>query len=181
MSRIGKAIINVPNGVSITVDKETVTVKGTKGTLTRQIDPGIKVHVEGSIVSLTRVSDEKKFRAMHGLYRSLVANMVKGVSEGFTKDLEIQGVGYRAAKEGSKLVLQIGFSHPVVIDPPKGIDFVVEGQTKIKVIGMDKHLVGQVATDIKYVRPVEPYKGKGIRYQGQYVRRKAGKAAAKAA
>lgn len=180
MSRIGRAIINVPSGVTVTVDKNIVTVKGPKGTLKQEIDPKIVVAVEKDHVSLTRKSEDKRFKSMHGLYRSLISNMVLGVSAGFIKELEIQGVGYRAAKDGKKLVLSMGYSHPVEIVPPDGIDFLLEGQTKIKVSGCDKHLVGQVASNIKYVREVEPYKGKGIRYQGQYVRRKAGKAAAKA-
>lgn len=181
MSRIGRAIINIPGGVTVKVTDGLVSVKGSKGTLEWKVDPGITVNVDGSKITLARTSEEKKYKSMHGLYRSLIANMVKGVSEGFVKDLEITGVGYRAAKEGKKLVLSMGYSHPVSVEPPAGIEFIVEGQTKIKVVGPDKHLVGQVASDIKYIRPVEPYKGKGIKYQGQYVRRKAGKAAAKAA
>jgi large subunit ribosomal protein L6 len=161
-------------------DKE-VTVKSSKGVLTQKIDPGITVHIEGTKLSLSRTSDEKKYKSMHGLYRALLANMIKGVHSGFEKVLEITGVGYKAVKEGKKLVLSMGYSHPIGIEPPEGIEFVLEGQTKIKIVGIDKHLVGQVASDIKCVRPVEPYKGKGIKYAGQYVRRKAGKAAAKAA
>ena len=181
MSRIGRAIINVPSGVTVTVTEGKVSVKGPKGTLVQKIDPGIVVKLEGDKLSLSRTSEEKKYRSMHGLYRSLISNMVKGAHDGFEKLLEINGVGYRAAKEGKNLVLSMGYSHPVTIKPPDGIEFEVEGQTKVKVKGADKHLVGQVASDIKFVRPVEPYKGKGIRYAGQYVRRKAGKAAAKAA
>lgn len=183
MSRIGKNPINIPDNVQVTFDRQTntVTVKGPKGTLTQKIDPSIEVKIENKQVLVSRKSDNKKQKALHGLYRSLIANMVRGVHTGFEKNLEIQGVGYRVAKEGKKLVLSMGYSHPVVIEPVEGIDFVVDGQTKIKVVGCDKQLVGQVASNIKYVKPVEPYKGKGIRYVGQYVRRKAGKAAAKAA
>ena len=167
MSRIGRALINVPAGVTITFDKGDVTVKGPKGSLSLHIDSVIVVKVENGICTLTRSSDEKRFRALHGLYRSMINNMVIGVSAGFTKNLEIQGVGYRASKDGKKLILSMGYSHPVEIVPPDGIEFVLEGQTKIKVVGIDKQVVGQVACDIKYVRPVEPYKGKGIRYACQ--------------
>lgn len=181
MSRIGRAPIEIPKDVTVTFAGDTVSVKGPKGTLSQKIDPSIKISIEGSVVTVSRSSEDKKHKAMHGLYRSLVSNMIKGVHTGFEKNLEITGVGYRAAKEGKKLVLSMGYSHPVSVDPPAGIEFVVEGQTKVKVVGADKQVVGQVASNIKYVRPVEPYKGKGIRYAGQYVRRKAGKAAAKSA
>ncbi len=181
MSRIGKAPIEIPSGVTVTAEGASVSVKGPKGTLTQKIDPAIEVKIEGNLLQLSRKTEIKKHKAMHGLYRSLLANMIKGVHSGFEKNLEITGVGYRVAKEGKKLILSMGFSHPVAIEPPAGIDFSIEGQTKIKVSGPDKQLVGQVASDIKFVRPVEPYKGKGIKYAGQYVRRKAGKAAAKAA
>ncbi|MFA5104155.1 MAG: 50S ribosomal protein L6 [Candidatus Margulisiibacteriota bacterium] len=181
MSRIGRAPIQIPAGVTVSADGAVISVKGPKGVLMQQIDPSIEVKIEGSVINLSRKSEIKKHKAMHGLYRSLLANMIKGVHTGFEKNLEINGVGYRVAKEGKKLVLSMGYSHPVSIEPPAGIDFVVEGQTKVKVVGIDKQLVGQIAADIKYVRPVEPYKGKGIRYAGQDVRRKAGKAAAKAA
>lgn len=180
MSRIGKAIIKVPSGVTAAFKDGVISVKGPKGTLEQSIDKAIEIKIDGGTIAVTRTSEEKRYKSMHGLYRSLIANMVHGVSSGFTKDLEITGVGYRVAKEGKKLTLSMGYSHPIVVDPPAGIDFVVEGQTKVKITGADKHLVGQVASDIKNVRPVEPYKGKGIRYAGQYVRRKAGKAAAKA-
>lgn len=181
MSRIGRAPIEIPKDVTVTFSGDTVSVKGPKGTLSQKIDPSIKIKIEGSVVTVSRSSEDKKHKSMHGLYRSLVSNMIKGVHTGFEKNLEITGVGYRAAKEGKKLVLSMGYSHPVSVDPPAGIEFVVEGQTKVKVVGADKQVVGQVASNIKYVRPVEPYKGKGIRYAGQYVRRKAGKAAAKSA
>lgn len=181
MSRIGRAQIQIPSGVTVSAEGAVINVKGPKGVLKQQIDPSIEVKIEGAVINLSRKSEIKRHKAMHGLYRSLLANMIKGVHTGFEKNLEINGVGYRVAKEGKKLVLQMGFSHPVSIEPPAGIEFVVEGQTKVKVVGADKQLVGQIASDIKCVRPVEPYKGKGIRYAGQYVRRKAGKAAAKAA
>jgi len=181
MSRIGRAPIEIPKDVTVTFSGDTVSVKGPKGTLSQKIDPSIKIKIEGSVVTVSRSSEDKKHKSMHGLYRSLVSNMIKGVHTGFEKNLEITGVGYRASKEGKKLVLSMGYSHPVSVDPPAGIEFVVEGQTKVKVVGADKQVVGQVASNIKYVRPVEPYKGKGIRYAGQYVRRKAGKAAAKSA
>ncbi|MCX5749408.1 MAG: 50S ribosomal protein L6 [Candidatus Saganbacteria bacterium] len=181
MSRIGKAIINIPAGVTVTQADRDVTVKGPKGTTTLTMDKSITIKSEGQTLTLSRSSEEKRIKSMHGLYRSLIANMVRGVTDGFIKDLEISGVGYRAAKEGKKLVLSMGYSHPVTVDPPHGIEFLVEGQTKVRVIGIDKHMVGQIAADIKKIRPVEPYKGKGIKYAGQYVRRKAGKAAAKAA
>jgi len=181
MSRIGRALIHIPSGVTVSAEGTTISVKGPKGLLTQKVDSSIEVKIEGAVISLSRKSEIKRHKAMHGLYRSLLANMIIGVHTGFEKNLEINGVGYRVAKEGKKLVLQMGFSHPVSIEPPAGIDFVVEGQTKVKVVGADKQLVGQIASDIKRVRPVEPYKGKGIRYAGQYVRRKAGKAAAKAA
>ncbi len=181
MSRIGRAPIEIPKDVTVTFSGDTVSVKGPKGTLSQKVDPSIKIKIEGSVVTVSRSSEDKKHKSMHGLYRSLVSNMIKGVHTGFEKNLEITGVGYRASKEGKKLILSMGYSHPVSVDPPAGIEFVVEGQTKVKVVGADKQAVGQVASNIKYVRPVEPYKGKGIRYAGQYVRRKAGKAAAKSA
>ncbi len=180
MSRIGKSPIIVPKGVTVTIEGNKVTCKGPKGTLSQDVSPSIKVVFEGDKIVLTRSSEVKEVKSMHGLYRALIANMVHGVTEGFFKNLEITGVGYRATKDGKKLMLAMGYSHPVAMEPPAGVDFVLEGQTKIKVTGIDKQMVGKMALDIKNVRPVEPYKGKGIRYQGQYVRRKAGKAAVKA-
>ena len=181
MSRIGKAPIEIPKGIEVKLDGLSVTVKGPKGQLSLVMDKCIKATIEGTNVILERSSEDKKVKSMHGLYRSMIANMIKGVNTGFEKVLEIVGVGYKATKEGKNLVLTMGYSHPVVMVPPAGIEFIVEGQNKIKVIGCDTVVVGQTATDIKYVRAVEPYKGKGIRYSGQYVRRKAGKTAAKAA
>jgi large subunit ribosomal protein L6 len=181
MSRIGKAPIEVPKDVTVEIKGQNVSVKGPKGQLNCEINQGISVsHLDGRIL-VERASEDKRIRSMHGLYRSLIANMVKGVHEGFIKTLEITGVGYRAAKEGKNLNISIGYSHPVIVTPPPGIEFIVEGTNKIKVSGADKTVVGQTASNIKYIRPVEPYKGKGIKYMGQYVRRKAGKAAAKAA
>ncbi|MFA5098034.1 MAG: 50S ribosomal protein L6 [Candidatus Margulisiibacteriota bacterium] len=181
MSRIGKAPIEVPSGVEVKIDGNKISVKGPKGQTLLAVDPSIKVELEGTTLLVKRTSEEKKVRSMHGLYRSMIANMVKGAHTGFEKVLEIVGVGYKAAKEGKNLNLSMGYSHPVVIVPPAGVEFSVEGQTKIKISGCDPVVIGQIATDIKHVRPVEPYKGKGIRYSGQYVRRKAGKTAAKAA
>ena len=177
MSRIGKKPVEIPKGVEVKVTGTHITLKGPKGSASMDLDPVIKVKVEDNQIVVTRVNDVKEVRAKHGLWRSLINNHVVGVTQGFTKDLELTGVGYRAAKQGKKLVIQIGYSHPVEIDPPDGISFELEGQTKIKVLGIDRGIVGQVAANIKAIRPVEPYKGKGVKYAGQYVRRKAGKAA----
>ncbi len=176
MSRIGKSPIPVPTGVDVAVDGALVKVKGPKGTLERTLDDRITVTVNDGIVTLVRVDDERASRALHGLSRALVANMVTGVSEGYRKELQAVGVGYRANLQGRKLELQVGFSHPVVIEAPAGIDFEVPEPTKIVVSGIDKELVGQTAANIRRVRPPEPYKGKGIRYVDEHVRRKAGKA-----
>ena len=181
MSRIGKALIEIPKGVEVKIDGVNVSVKGPKGQLTLVMDKCITARIDGTNIAVERSSEDKKVKSMHGLYRSMIANKIKGVNVGFEKVLEIVGVGYKATKEGKNLVLTMGYSHPVVMVPPAGIEFVLEGQNKIKVTGCDNIVIGQTATDIKYVRPVEPYKGKGIRYSGQYVRRKAGKTAAKAA
>jgi large subunit ribosomal protein L6 len=177
MSRIGKQPIPVAQGVTVQVADGVVTVKGPKGTLSREIaNPNIVVEQQDGTLVVTRANDEKEQRSMHGLYRTLIANMVQGVSAGFTKGLEVQGVGYRVQKQGNNLLLSVGFSHPVEVTPPPGITFEVEGNTRMLVSGIDKEQVGQVAANIRKVRPPEPYKGKGIRYQGEYVRRKAGKA-----
>ncbi|MBE5780532.1 MAG: 50S ribosomal protein L6 [Clostridiales bacterium] len=177
MSRIGKKPITVPAGVSIAVDEANlVTVKGSKGELTLKVDPEIKVNVDGGVVTVERPSDVKEHRALHGLYRTLVNNMVVGVSEGYTKTLEIVGVGYRAQKQGNKLVLNMGYSHPVEMEEFDGITFEVPAPTKILVKGIDKQVVGETAAKIRSVRKPEPYKGKGIRYEGEVVRRKVGKA-----
>ena len=178
MSRIGKQPIAIPSGVEISVDGSHVTVKGPKGTLQHDAPPTITLAVVGDEVLVTRPDDERTNRALHGLTRSLVANMVTGVSEGFVRELEIVGVGYRAAAAGpSHLDLQLGFSHPVTVDAPAGVEFEVPVPTRIIVKGFDKQLVGQVAADIRKIRKPEPYKGKGIRYAGERVLRKAGKSA----
>ena len=177
MSRIGRQPIPMAQGVTVQVQDGTVTVNGPKGTLSREIvNPDIVVEQQDGTLVVTRANDEKEQRSMHGLYRTLIANMVQGVSVGFTKTLEIQGVGYRAQKQGNNLVLSVGFSHPVEVSPPAGVTFDVEGNNRVLVSGIDKEQVGQVAANIRKIRPPEPYKGKGIRYQGEHVRRKAGKA-----
>ena len=176
MSRIGKQPIAVPSGVDVTIADRHVTVKGPKGTLEHDVPETITVAREGDELLVTRPDDERENRSLHGLTRTLVANMVTGVSAGFTRDLEIVGVGYRAVAQGpTKLELQLGFSHPVTVDAPEGITFEVPAPTRITVQGADKQLVGQVAADIRKIRKPEPYKGKGIRYVGEHVIRKAGK------
>ena len=176
MSRVGKSPVVVPSGVDVKIDGSNVTVKGSKGELSREFNDRIGFEMEDDAVTVTRPDDARDSKALHGLSRALLNNMVVGVSEGFTKELEIQGVGYRAALKGRSLELQVGFSHSVVVDPPEGITLEVPEPTRINVSGIDKELVGQIAADIRKVRPPEPYKGKGIRYVGEYVRRKAGKA-----
>ena len=176
MSRVGKNPIEVPGGVEVTVKGSHVSVKGTKGTLERTFDERINVNVEDGVVSLTRVDDERESRALHGLSRALLANMVEGVDKGYVKELQAVGVGYRAALNGSTIEFQLGFSHPVSVTAPDGITFEVPEPTRIVVTGIDKQLVGQVAADIRKIRPPEPYKGKGLRYLNEQVRRKAGKA-----
>jgi len=177
MSRIGRKPIDVPAGVLVSIDPGRVTVSGPKGELRQEVPQRISiVHEDGRIV-VTRPSERGEDRALHGLARTLVANMVQGVTNGFEKRLELQGVGYRAALSGSNLDLQVGYSHPVRIVPRQGIEFEVPTPTEIVVRGIDKQLVGQTAAEIRKVRPPEPYKGKGIRYQGEFVRRKVGKRA----
>ena len=176
MSRIGKMPITLPTGVEVTDADGTLSVKGPKGTLSLDVHPDMVVKVEEREMRVERPSDEKEHRALHGLTRSLIQNMVIGVTEGYAKELQAVGVGYRAVLRGSTLELQVGFSHPVTIEAPDGIEFEVPEPTRIFVRGIDKQLVGQVAADIRAVRPPEPYKGKGIRYVDEYVRRKAGKA-----
>jgi len=166
----------MPSGVDVKVDGTHVTVKGSKGELSRQFNDRVSFSIEDGVITVVREDDTRESRALHGLSRALLANMVQGVSEGFTKVLEIQGVGYRASLKGSDIELLVGFSHPVDVKAPKGITFEVPEPTRIVVSGIDKEQVGQVAADIRKVRPPEPYKGKGIRYAGEYVRRKAGKA-----
>jgi len=178
MSRIGKQPIAIPSGVDVTLDGRHITVKGPRGTLEHDTPETISVTRDGDDLVVTRPDDERENRALHGLTRSLVANMVTGVSEGFVRELEIVGVGYRAAAPGpGRLDLQLGFSHPVGVDAPEGIEFEVPAPTRITVRGYDKQLVGQVAADIRKIRKPEPYKGKGIRYADERVLRKAGKSA----
>ncbi len=177
MSRIGRSPVRIPSGVQVSIDGATVRVTGPKGELTRTFRPEITVRQDAGQVTFERQSDAPSVRALHGLSRALLNNMVLGVSTGFEKQLQVEGVGYRAEKSGNDLVLTVGYSHPVRIEPPGGISFNVEEKARlIKVLGPDKELVGQVAADIRKVRPPEPYKGKGIRYVNEHVRHKAGKA-----
>ena len=177
MSRIGRLPITVPAGVTVTVDSENlVTVKGPKGTLTQQVNPAITVNQEGNVITLTRPTDAAPHRAMHGLYRTLVNNMVVGVTEGFSKTLILVGTGYRAQAEGGKkLTINIGFSHPVILDAPENVTFETPEQTKIVVKGINKQVVGNLAADIRAIRKPEPYLGKGIKYEDEVIRRKEGK------
>jgi len=179
MSRIGKRPIPVPAKVTVTIEGQTVTVKGPKGELSRTLPPEVEVLLEGETVVVNRRNESRPARQRHGLCRTLVSNMVEGVSQGFTRKLEIQGVGYRAAVQGKNLNLAMGYSHPVNIEPPEGITFAVEGTTNVTVSGIDKEIVGNTAARIRAVRPPEPYKGKGIRYAGEVVRRKVGKTGGK--
>ena len=179
MSRIGKLPVQIPDGVEVKVENNLVTAKGPMGTESVQIREEIEVKVEGKEIILTRKEDDRKSRSLHGLSRTLVQNIVTGVKEGFTKKLEIQGVGYRAQMQGTAINLQLGYSHPVIIEPPAGIKIAVEANTKITVTGSNKQMVGDVAAQIRSKRPPEVYKGKGVRYEGEYVRRKAGKAGKK--
>jgi large subunit ribosomal protein L6 len=175
MSRIGKKPIEIPSGVTVTKNGNTVTVKGPKGELTKTFHSDMNISIEDNLITISRPSDAKEHRSMHGTTRSLLANMVEGVSKGFEKSLELVGVGYRAQKQGKKLVLNVGYSHPVEFEPENGLDIDVPSNTKVIVKGYDKERVGALAADIRAVRPPEPYKGKGIRYEGEYVRRKEGK------
>ena len=176
MSRIGKLPITVPAGVTVNVDdSHTVTVKGPKGTLTQTVSPEITLKQDGNILTLERPTDSKPHKTMHGLYRSLVNNMVVGVTDGFSKTLELVGTGYRAQAEGKKLTINIGFSHPVVLDAPENITFETPAPTKIVVKGINKQQVGNLAADIRAIRKPEPYLGKGIKYENEYIRRKEGK------
>ena len=179
MSRIGKKPVPVPKGVAIELKDHTIAVKGPKGELSRTLPRDMILAVEGDSFTVTRPSDEKRHRELHGLTRTLVANMVEGVSKGFSKTLELQGVGYKAEAKPYGVNLIVGFSHPVKYEAPKGVKISVENNTIVKVEGADKEAVGQVAAELRSVRPPEPYKGKGIRYQGEQVRRKAGKTGAK--
>lgn len=176
MSRVGKKVIEVPANVTIEVSSDNlVTVKGPKGELTRQFNQDMKIEQEGNTLSVVRPSDSKEHRTNHGTTRALLANMVTGVSEGFTRTLELVGVGYRAQLQGTKLVLNVGYSHPVEFTPEQGLEVEVPSNTKIIVKGISKERVGALASNIRDVRPPEPYKGKGIRYEGEFVRRKEGK------
>lgn len=179
MSRIGKRPIPVPAKVSITIDGQDIQVKGPKGELSRTLPSGVMVLQDGETVLVNRKDDSRLARERHGLCRTLVANMVEGVSNGYQKRLEIQGIGYRAQLQGRNLNLSLGYSHPVVFEPPAGIEFVVENNTNVVISGIDKELVGNIAASIRASRPPEPYKGKGVRYAGEQVRRKAGKSGKK--
>lgn len=177
MSRIGRKPIEIPSGVEIEIaDGNVINVKGPKGQLSLAAAPSLSIAREDGALVVSRPDDHRNNRSLHGLTRTLVANMVEGVTKGFTKNLDIQGVGYRAAMDGKDLVLNLGFSHPVRMVPPEGITFAVEGQNRVSVSGIDKQSVGEEAARIRRVRPPEPYKGKGVRYEGEVVRRKAGKA-----
>jgi large subunit ribosomal protein L6 len=176
MSRIGRLPIAVPAGVEVTLDGRDITVTGPRGTLARQLHPDMKVVREDGRLLVERPTEGKMHKQLHGLTRTLVANMVEGVTNGYRKGIEITGVGYRATKVGDKLQLNLGYSHPIEIDPPAGISFDVETPTRLAVVGIDKELVGQIAAKVRSTRKPEPYKGKGVRYAGEVIRRKAGKA-----
>lgn len=177
MSRIGKMPVAIPDGVDVSLDGNTVSVEGPRGKLSLDVHPNLGVEVEEGEVRLTRPSDEARHKALHGLMRSLVSNMMEGVTEGYSRTLEIVGVGYRADRKGKGLTLNVGFSHPIQYTPPEGVELEVPNQTTVVVKGPDKQKVGQTAAEIRGFRPPEPYKGKGIRYQGEHIRRKAGKTA----
>jgi large subunit ribosomal protein L6 len=175
MSRIGKKAVAIPQGVTVTLDGQTVSVKGPKGQLSWTVAEEIEVKQEGGELTLSKREDSTRAQAMWGLSRTLVANMVQGVTQGYERTLELVGVGYRAAMKGSNLSMQLGFSHDVDIKPPEGVSFAVPKQTEIRISGIDKQVVGEIAAQIRRIRPPEPYKGKGVRYQGEKVRRKEGK------
>lgn len=175
MSRIGRKVIVIPSGVEIAVDGANVTVKGPKGTLSRRFHPDMKIVVEGTEAHVERPSDEKEHRSLHGTTRSVLANMVEGVSAGFAKNLDLVGVGYRAAKSGDKVTLSLGFSHPVVLENEEGIEVEVPAPTKLIIRGIDKEVVGAYAARVRAIRKPEPYKGKGIKYENERIRRKVGK------
>lgn len=177
MSRIGNTPVSVPDGVTVEVDGSRVAVQGPKGEIEHRFHPDMEIRLEDGEVTVSRPTDRPRHRSLHGLTRSLIANMVEGVTEGFRKSLEIRGVGYRAVKKGRNVELNLGFSHPVLFEVPEGVEVEVENPTLLHVSGVDKQLVGEVAARIRNVRPPEPYKGKGVRYVGEEVRRKAGKAA----
>ena len=175
MSRIGNKVITIPAGVEVNLDDNFATVKGPKGELKQQFDKDMTFNIEGNEITVVRPSDSKRHRTVHGTTRAILANMVEGVSAGFKKELELIGVGYRAQMQGKKLVLSVGYSHPVEFEEIEGIKLGVEGNTKVSIEGINKEVVGQYAAKVRAVRPPEPYKGKGIRYVGEYVRRKEGK------
>lgn len=175
MSRVGKKPIEIPAGVTVTNENNHLTVKGPKGELSRTFNQDIQIAIEENVITISRPSDAKDHRALHGTTRAVLANMVEGVAKGFERSLDLIGVGYRASKQGKKLVLNVGYSHPVEIDPEEGIEIEVPSNTKVIVKGTDKERVGALAANIRGVRPPEPYKGKGIRYEGEFVRRKEGK------
>jgi len=177
MSRIGLKVIEIPQGVELKLDGNNITVKGPKGELSKQFHKDMVVKIEDNLVTVVRPSDQKEHRSLHGTTRTLINNMVEGVTKGFEKSLEINGVGYRAIKKGDKVVVSAGYSHPVEIDHVDGIEIDVPKNTQLTVKGIDKELVGAIAANIRAIRPPEPYKGKGIRYVGEYVRRKEGKTA----
>lgn len=180
MSRIGLKPIEIPNGVEVKVnDNNLVEVKGPKGSLSEQFDPKMDIKIEGNEITVNRPNELKKYKSLHGLTRTLIANMIEGVTNGYEKKLEIVGTGYRAQKQGKKLVLNLGYSHPIEMEDPEGIEVEVPAQTQIIVRGINKQLVGNYAAKIRDLRKPEPYKGKGIRYKGEFVRRKEGKKAAK--
>jgi large subunit ribosomal protein L6 len=176
MSRIGRLPITIPSTVDVTIDGRNVTVKGPKGSLSRELHPDMTLTREDGTLVVTRPTEQKMHKQLHGLTRTLVNNMVVGVTDGYRKGLEITGVGYRAALSGRKLMLNLGYSHQIEIDPPEGVTFEVENPTRLAVVGIDKELVGQIAAKVRSTRKPEPYKGKGVRYAGEYIRRKAGKA-----
>ena len=176
MSRIGRLPIPVPSGVDVTIDGRRVTVKGPKGELTRELHPDMTVRREDDSIVVSRPTEQKTHKQLHGLTRTLVNNMVIGVTDGYRKGLEITGVGYRAVKVGEKLQLSLGYSHQIEIEPPNGITFELENPTRVAVVGIDKELVGEIAAKVRSTRKPEPYKGKGVRYAGEQIRRKAGKA-----
>ncbi|MDD2857287.1 MAG: 50S ribosomal protein L6 [Candidatus Nanopelagicales bacterium] len=179
MSRIGRLPIALPAGVTVQIDGQLVTVTGPKGNLSLTVAEPIAVSQEDGVLSVTRPNDERRSRALHGLSRTLIANMVIGVTTGFEKSLELVGTGYRVAAKGTDLEFQLGFSHPVLVPAPAGISFQVESPVKLRIQGIDKQQVGEVAANIRKIRPPEPYKGKGVRYEGEVIRRKAGKAGKK--
>ena len=175
MSRIGRKPINIPAGVDVKIDGNVVTIKGPKGTLSQDIHPNIKVTIEDSVMNVTRPNDDKENRSLHGLTRTLLSNMVEGVTKGFSKELEVNGVGYRVQKQGKNLVMNLGYSHQVTMSETDDIQIEVQGTNKIIIHGADKQKVGQFAAEVREKRPPEPYKGKGIRYEGEYVKRKSSK------